>query len=201
MPLEGRRSPSYGSFSLFLILVFGCLSSNLDQVRSGVGLLHANPNWKERDGWQDRCWHWWVDLLFTQKKCCLPKFWNDFLVSSQSWMIGGVIIHPYDNDDVIAGQVQSILNRDKIMRCTFNLEREYKYFRPGHHWAWAFATSAWPWHNIGKKNNNRNNLLFLKLWTLRPFCFLLRFRSLEEAWRQELLWPPKISLQTAGMMH
>ena len=60
----------------FLVLVFACLSSNLDQfgvriglphifhiinpaliselhnldqVRSGVGLLHANPNWKERD--------------------------------------------------------------------------------------------------------------------------------------------------------
>ena len=49
-----------------------------------------------------------------------------------------------------------------------------------------------------KKYYNRNNLLFLKLWTLRPFCFLVRFRSLEEAWRQELLWPPKISLQTAG---
>ena len=165
MPLEGRRSPSYGSFSLFLILVFGCLSSNLDQVRSGVGLLHANPNWKERDGWQDRCRHWW-SCYSLRKKSCLPKFLNDFLVSSQSWMIGGVIIHPYDNDDVIAGQVQSILNRDKIMRCTFNLEREYKYFRPGYHWAWAFATSAWPWHNIGKKYYNRNNLLLWKLWNL-----------------------------------
>ena len=57
-------------------------------------------------------------------------------------MTGGVIIHPYDNNDVIAGQVQSILNRNKIMRYWINLQQEYKYSRPGHHWAGAFETSA-----------------------------------------------------------
>ena len=96
-------------------------------------------------------------------------------------MIGGVIIHPYDNDDVIAGQVQSILNRDKIMRCWINLEQEYKNILPQGTIGLELLTQVPDLDIILVNNCNRNDLLFSKLWTLRTSCFLLRFRSLEEA--------------------